>query len=294
MTKKSRNRACRSSVASKPGDRRRFTVKALYLGAAVAAGSACKSVSSPDGAALKVTNGLAATGSPDIVKIDEVFLITATGGELSYPCTGTLVASNLVLTAAHCVVVDGLPGYKLKSYSVHGVKPVSQAVHPAFNAQGNNATSDLAFVIFPKSLSESLGVTAFRPIRTAAPYPGEAVYIVGYGETDFNQPYSVGTKYWGSNKIQAVGSGFFTIEGLQAGPGTGTNVSSAHGDSGGPVIDALTGAIVGVVQSGVPKGANIVGSFVDLTSPSSRSFIKSSLDYAAQDAAIFEPSGAAP
>jgi hypothetical protein len=167
-------------------------------------------------------------------------------------CTGTVIARDLVLTAAHCV----LPGadYKLAALGADG-KPVfsdtvAVARHPRFNLQtmlAHRATADVGLIKLPTPL-------AVVPAQLLPPRPrvkvGERFVVRGYGVSmrgdgnsaaTLRQATLVATGQPGNLQLRLVDP---------AGGGTRTGLGACTGDSGAPVYQESAAGlgIYGVVS----------------------------------------------
>jgi len=194
-----------------------------------------------------------------------------------------LVAPNLVATARHCVAVltEGgsfscTPSGELASGSTSGQlfadntpsnvgvftsdQVLSGAVYSGFPAAvGTQIFStespsvcrdDLAFVV----LNQAVPGVAPIPIRlTASTLVGEPVSVSGYGLTgDAGGPSALRVR----DDAQIVGIGPTIamtltqpapVRSIRIGPGTVT----CNGDSGGPIVSNVTGALIGLVSLGL-------------------------------------------
>jgi len=143
-------------------------------------------------------------------------------------CTGTLVGTHTVLTAAHCVVQEDQPPYTLRpqqGFSHNGqaypIPAVSVVYHPAYD--GKIFDNDVAVV----RLSQDLPIPPVLVAKTA-PTVGEKIEIVGYGVTS-DDANDFGTKRRASNTIGQVGPTQYIFYGASGNIG-----SQCYGDSGGP------------------------------------------------------------
>ncbi|MFN3198388.1 MAG: trypsin-like serine protease [Bradymonadia bacterium] len=147
-------------------------------------------------------------------------------GTLSTGCTATLVAPDVAITAAHCV------GYRSTSrpgnYGSFRVRPAGQdrqsftvTEYKSFSRQ--LGSGDIALLKLGSVVPETLATP--RPLAPETPTEGTALSVWGYGCTE--RGYSTD---WQKRKAD------FT-------QGEATN-HLCPGDSGGPVFDETTGAIL--------------------------------------------------
>ena len=195
-------------------------------------------------------------------------------------CSGTLVATNLVLTAGHCVSDSGSPS----DYSVfvgdeaHSVEEVWQ--HGAYDPNdGDEAAApyDLGMLVL------SVPVTNYAPVPILTGHrlrKGEQYYLAGYGT---NEDTSDPTRSFFDNfKIGATKLEYRDAS-LLWGTHTPFGSSICAGDSGGPayLVDGDLVALVGVASIGLNTESEneciLVqdGEFahVDLQSATSRDFL---------------------
>jgi secreted trypsin-like serine protease len=162
-------------------------------------------------------------------------------------CTGTLIAPNTVLTAAHCVKdpVEGFYTGTGRPASVLGEKTVKgltrhvvaeQVAHPSFRKSAcPNATFDLGLIRLDKPL---VGVTPVKITAGSAPQIGATCKGVGFGLHTEGGNSSFAQKRAGTQIVQALGPSTILVK-------MGTALADS-GDSGGPLI--CDGVIVGATS----------------------------------------------
>lgn len=167
-----------------------------------------------------------------------VVRVESSRGEL---CSGVLIAPDLVLTAAHCVLQRA--AYRVvavdSAFRQRGVMAVAAALHPAFVPGTTPRTQpgvDLAIL----KLSQPLGLdfVPLDPRAAATVGPGEPVELAGFGATAESargtarvlrrtQLVSLGTLQV-ANRVLVVADS----QRLAATSGAG----ACRGDSGGPIL----------------------------------------------------------
>lgn len=216
-------------------------------------------------------------GSPSSAQDDAVVLIHAT--EDGATCSGTMVAPNVLVTALHCVAASGrwdneaqpvfgcTPEGDLSS-DPYGAGKVSQLFDPGtleiyrgeyigdfpvttgleiVSSQSQTlCTNDIAFLILKDALT-----TPLVPIRVeTTTQAGDLATLIGYGRSTevFNDWHERPRLRLDAQRAIDVGPASRDDEPQDARPRTliFQSPSACFGDSGGPALDAETGALVGV------------------------------------------------
>lgn len=161
-------------------------------------------------------------------------------------CTGTALARDLVLTAAHCVAAD--TRVKIfqtgQTIAVRGI-----ARHPRFDKMAyaaSRATADVALIKLAVPMSELVVPAKLAPARRVA--VGETITVAGFGVTAAGTDHGLGVPRMATlivtGKPGALQIRLFDVatRNLRAGLGACT------GDSGGPAFELASKAVIGVVS----------------------------------------------
>lgn len=225
-----------------------------------------------------IVGGYAESGRANVVAV-----VVDTGQSskgTSSICSGTLIARNLVLTAAHCVIDQN--GVK---YAGHRVVFGSDAqsgmsVPVIWTAADWRYSPKVGFaydaaVLF---LADLVDIEPAEPAYQLGQWlVGRNVTAVGFGMTDGAKGDSAGTKMTTTMRV-------VSLEQTHFGVGSAGN-TLCHGDSGGPIFLNLGGKemIVGITSWG--KGDCSDGAYAQRTDVVA-DFIRPMLDYAAQAAVM--------
>lgn len=176
-------------------------------------------------------------------------MIVSTRG--SY-CTGTVIARDLVLTAAHCVQPKSDYAVSIQS-GLRLVQVTRIVLHPQYDPhqfETRKPSPDMAIL----KLSEPLPAQ-YRPaklsIETSMPKRGEMFVLAGFGFARDGDERSLGTLR--SVALPSVG----TTGGImvRVSTGNGGTAGACTGDSGGPAFHGNT--LAGVIGwTSIPPGKN--------------------------------------
>jgi secreted trypsin-like serine protease len=220
-------------------------------------------------------------------------------------CTGTLIAPDVVVTAAHCTWFVGQFGVELRGVSFDNVYdpgtsvvyPGTLHVHPDFSGPLSSAfnnsflgigahANDIAVIVLddpvagiqPASLP-SAGL--LDQLANDGALKGQSFTVVGYGVTELtHEPGSgapvfgeFGTRMYSVSSFSALNTDFLR---LSQNPSTGDS-GACYGDSGGPNFLGAGDSETDVVASiGGLKGdirCRAMNSTYRLDTPSARAFL---------------------
>jgi hypothetical protein len=200
---------------------------------------ACSAADAPPGddhasAQWALVDGTRDTTHEQVVSIES-------GGRF---CSGTLVSSDAVLTAGHCVDGGSANDIRLGVEGLDGASELRAAevlIHPRYHAA--SLGHDLALVFLAEPSSESSPAPL---LDAAAPELGAVVALVGFGAAS-DDPATLGVRREGTARVVSVNDEEVVLEPAPA--------AACHGDSGGPVfaLDAGGELLAAVISHGEPS-----------------------------------------
>lgn len=177
-------------------------------------------------------------------------MIVSTRGSI---CTGTVIARELVLTAAHCVAPKSDYAVAIKSGAPRVIQVVRIVLHPKFDPhqfETRVPSPDMAII----KLAEPLPAN-YRAAKLARdpslPKRGTLFTLAGFGFAKDGDERSLGTLR--SIELPSIG----TTGGImvRVSSGNGGVAGACTGDSGGPAY--LNGELAGVIGwTSIPAGKN--------------------------------------
>ncbi|MCO6429417.1 MAG: trypsin-like serine protease [Deltaproteobacteria bacterium] len=223
------------------------------------------------GSSSRIISGTACQDSGPIVKL------TITGNEFSGTCSGTLVAPNAVLTAAHCVLENDYQSLVPAGGIIVSRGDVAQAIAQGSSVQAPFLLEDLIAIsarldpsLDPQSdefleafqdeifntglrdlavvqLDRSLSLPTMPIVVSESPDEGEVLSIFGFGITDPNALAPSPLLISGQMRVDRVGrDNIFSVFDTQGS-------DTCRGDSGGPAVITLPSgesAVIGVTSLG--------------------------------------------
>lgn len=200
-------------------------------------------------------------GGTTVAAGDEIAASTVMVTDGNFICTGSILAADIVVTAAHCTAAKAEDLRIVFSRQMpDDLTTVSDIVHPIYNFvanpgwKGENSTGvdqhDIAVIRFKGSLPDGYAPAHLLNPSTALT-PGETVTLAGYGITNAQTQAGAGTlRKVDVTLAKKLGK---TEEVLDQTDDAG----ACHGDSGGPAFVTVDGQLLlwGVTNRGYPNNA---------------------------------------
>jgi secreted trypsin-like serine protease len=230
----------------------------------------------------KILGGSTAVGT----SLGMVARVTYYDGSDNFLCSGTVVASNVVLTAGHCAVnettgaVDTPGDYQVLTGSQSLSSPgkdsgVTQVIpYPGFDQ--STLTGDAALLVLGTPTTASPVALASDPTDLSLYNAGTATVITGWGIDDSNNDLPYALQY-GFNVVQNagycaqnaadLGATFDPLQQLCAVDAPTDADGTCNGDSGGPILATVgqTWVEIGLTSSGASNCSTALPGFFTRT-----------------------------
>lgn len=176
-----------------------------------------------DGVAWAITGGVACS-DPNGLRRHVVRIVSSDGTV----CSGTIVGSRKIVTAAHCFTSTDASRYQIMvldhNFTEHWVRVSSIRVHPQFNRRGLERQTQLNDIAVVNAAAALPGDMAVAPVASGS-VQGE-VTAVGFGTGFRGRDLRQVELQAGSRQMSPTGSQILTsIDG-----------GACSGDSGGPIF----------------------------------------------------------
>ncbi len=166
-----------------------------------------------------------------------VMIVLETSDGSSSLCSGTMISSTDVLTAAHCFAQNPSSAYIL----AEGVRvnAVRYSLHPDVTYTGQSVLNDVAVL----RLQTPVGLPTLPLLAGTTLESGDIIQIFGYGITEdqSSSKDTAGTLRSGEMLITSISPDHITTN--YGGEGSNT----CFGDSGGPAVFTTPAGAVGIV-----------------------------------------------
>jgi len=184
-------------------------------------------------------------------------------------CTGTALASDLVLTAGHCVAPAATYRVLTPGMTLPGIPIRSIAVHPRYNPNdyaSGRVTADVALLKLEHPLPGNVVPASVANGHTIA--PGDRLTVAGFGVTEPSSEKGTGVPRAAVLVATGVPGNLQIRLHDPAARGARFGLGACTGDSGGPAFLERDGrfAVIGVVSwSTGPAGTDGCGGLTGVT-----------------------------
>lgn len=188
----------------------------------------------------------------EVSEIDSpVVLVLQKSGNGYFICTGSVIASREILTAAHCVIKSAKSMGIIVAGKFVGVKRVR--IHPGYSHKKNGMLyNDVAIL----KLKKHIDAPRLNLLVSQMPPPQTHVSIIGYGLDEFGD---YGVLKGGITTVFEVVTNFLVTE-----FGSYSESNTCQGDSGGPAIytyidqnNQSHSGIIGITSTGTEYDCGI-------------------------------------
>ncbi len=167
-------------------------------------------------------------------------------------CTGTVIARDLLLTAAHCVEPQSEYAAAIED-STRLIEIARIVLHPKYDPhqfETRKPSPDMAILKLSEPLPSRYRVAKLSK-EIALPKRGDVFVLAGYGFARDGDERSLGT--FRSIALPSVGTTGGIM--IRASAGNGSTAGACQGDSGGPAFRG--GELAGVIGwTSIPAGKN--------------------------------------